>query len=363
MLKLCYLADADSIHTRKWVDYFSKLGHEIHLISMRSTEYKYNNNVKLYVINPKIKHKLGYFLLINSIRKLVKKIQPDILHSHYASSYGLFGRMCNYHPFVVSVWGSDVYEFPQLNKLNNKLLTYILKGTDSVCSTSNNMAAETRKYYNEKDIIITPFGVDIEKFKNKKPIMSDGVITIGVAKGLEEIYGLNYLIEAFTQLRNKNSDKNLNLMIVGDGSQKETLIKQCTENGILSNVIFTGAVDNNKVPDYINKMDIVCIPSLSESFGVSAVEACACGRPVVSTNVGGLTEIVIDNFSGFTVNPKDSNAICEKLDYLINNVDEAIRISSNSRKVVEEKYNWLKNAETMHKLYEMLVAKRGRLDG
>ena len=362
MLKLCYLADADSIHTRKWVDYFAKLGHEIHLISMRETNYEFCDNVYVYVIKPKINQKFGYFFLLNSIRSLVKKIKPDILHSHYASSYGLFGRACNFHPFIVSVWGSDVYEFPNLNKLNNILLSFILRGADTICSTSSNMAMETKKYCDNKEIELTPFGVDIEKFVNINEIMKNTSVTIGVVKSLEEVYGINYLIEAFSQLQNMYKDKNLKLMIVGNGSQKENLVQQCKKLEILSNVIFTGSIDNREVPEYINKMDIVCIPSLSESFGVSAVEACACGRPVISTNVGGLTEIVIDNYNGFTVNPKDSNSIVEKLDYLINNVDEAVRMSFNARRVVEEKYNWLENAKDMEKLYDKLVAKRGKHD-
>ncbi len=362
MAKICFLADADSIHTRKWVNYFSDCDNEIYLISMRDTKYKYSENVKVFIVTPPFSNKLSYFFIANKIKNLIKKIKPDILHSHYATSYGLFGRMSGYHPFIVSVWGSDVYDFPNSNAFNAKLLKYILNGTDAVCSTSMDMANETRKYYkNEKDITITPFGVDINKFIEKSPILQKSYITIGVIKNLNRIYGIDYLVNAFSVL-GKETNKDIRLMIVGDGVERENLENLCIELNIENKVTFTGKIDNVKVPEYINMMDVVCIPSLRESFGVAAVEACACGRPVVSTNVGGLTEIVFDDFNGYTVDSKNSILLKEKLKVLIEDENKMREFSVNARKVVEDKYNWTHNAETMQKLYDSFLISGGKID-
>lgn len=362
MAKICFLADADSIHTRKWVNYFSDFDNEIYLISMRDTKYVYNKNVKIFVVKPPFENKLSYFFIANKIKNLIKRIKPDILHSHYATSYGLFGRISGYHPFIVSVWGSDVYDFPNSNAFNGKLLKYILNGTDAVCSTSIDMANETKKYYSrEKDITITPFGVDINKFSEKTPILEEKYITVGVIKSLNKIYGIDYLINAFSILC-KETDKDIRLMIVGDGNERENLKNLCRELNIENKVIFIGKVDNIKVPEYINMMDIVCIPSLQESFGVAAVEACSCGRPVVSTNVGGLTEIVFDDFNGYTVEPKNTNLLKEKLKILIEDENKMREFSVNARKIVEDKYNWIDNAETMKKLYDSFLISGGKID-
>ena len=358
MAKICFLADADSIHTKKWVDYFSSLNNEIYLISMRNTNYKYKENVKLIEIKPPFTNKLSYFFIIMQIKKLINEIKPDILHSHYATSYGLYGRMSGYHPFIVSVWGSDVYEFPKSNAINDKLLKFILKGTDALCSTSAEMAKETRKYYDKNEITITPFGVDIERFNVRVPVLQNEYITIGIMKNLNKIYGIEYLIKAFASLL-EETNKDIRLMIVGDGVERKNLEMLCEDLHIESKVIFTGNIENNLVPDYINKMDIVCLPSLSESFGVAAVEACACGRPVVSTDVGGLKEIVFDNYNGYTVEPKNSDLIKEKLKLLIEDEDKVKNFSVNARKLAVEKYNWIENAEIMENLYEKIIASRG----
>lgn len=357
MAKICFLADAHSIHTRKWVQYFSKLSNEIHIISMRETDYVYGSNVHVHVLRSRSTNKLSYFLLIKSVKKLVKNINPDILHSHYATSYGLYGRMCNFHPFIISVWGSDVYEFPKGNKTKELLLRYILKGADKVCSTSYDMAQETKKYY-KNDILITPFGVDIDKFNCNIPILNGNYITIGVMKGLEKIYGLNYLIEGFSKLvREYCGTKELRLLIVGDGTQRMELEALVKKLEISSRVNFTGKVDNEQVPNYINKMDIVCLPSLSESFGVSAVEACACGRPIIATEVGGLKEIIIDGFNGFVIKQKSSEDIKLKLIEIIENEAQMKQFSINARSLVVEKYNWFENAKIMHDMY--LTLKKG----
>ncbi|MCB2308241.1 glycosyltransferase [Clostridium estertheticum] len=355
MMKICFLADAQSIHTRKWAQYFSGIYNEIHIISMRKTDYVYESNVYVHVLRSISKNKSSYFLLIKDIKKLVKEINPDILHSHYATSYGLYGRMCNFHPFIISVWGSDVYEFPKGNIAKKLLLKYILKGSDKVCSTSYNMAEETRKYYN-KEIMITPFGVNIDKFKCYTPILSNSNITIGVIKGLEKIYGIEYLIDGFSKaIREYQGSKELKLLIVGDGTQRIKLESLVNELGINSNVTFTGKIDNDKVPEYINMMDIVCLPSLSESFGVSAVEACACGRPILATNVGGLKEIIFDNYNGFIIKQKSSEDIKLKIIKIIENEVQMMEFSKNARKLVLEKYSWINNAKIMDNLYKKLV--------
>ncbi|WP_298838933.1 glycosyltransferase [Clostridium sp.] len=355
MVKICFLADAQSIHTRKWVQYFSSIYNEIHIISMRKADYVYESNVYVHVLRNISKNKLSYFLLIKDIKKLVNEISPDILHSHYATSYGLYGRMCNFHPFIISVWGSDIYEFPKGNIVKKLLLKYILKGADKVCSTSYNMAEETKKYY-KKDIIITPFGVDIGKFKCYTPILSSNDITIGVIKGLEKVYGIDYLIEGFSKvIREYKGSKELKLLIVGDGTQKIKLDSLVNELGINSNVTFIGRIDNDKVPKYINMMDIVCLPSLSESFGVSAVEACACGRPIIATNVGGLKEIIFDDYNGFIIKEKSSEDIKIKIIKMIQDEKKMMEFSKNARKLVVEKYSWANNAKLMDNLYKKLV--------
>jgi glycosyltransferase involved in cell wall biosynthesis len=354
MFKLCFLADADSVHTRKWVDYFSAFNYELHLISLRNTNYIYSDNVHIHVIKPKYKSKLSYFLLVNKVRRLVKSLNPDILHSHYATSYGLLGASCNFHPFIISAWGSDINEFPNHSKLHSKLLKFILSKSDLVCATSQSLEENVKKYY-DKNTIVTPFGVDLNLFNNKIPVLSNKKITIGTLKGLEKIYGIDILLHSFTKLANNLKNEDLRLLIVGDGSEKDSLINLCKELDISERVEFTGHIDNHEVANYINKMDIVCIPSLSEGFGVCAVEACACGRPVIASNTGGLSEIIQHGYNGYLVEPSNVEDLEKMLRLLITQKDKLVAFSKNACNTAVVKYDWNKNANEMLKAYNLFV--------
>jgi L-malate glycosyltransferase len=356
MRKLCLLANANSIHTQKWIEYFSTLNYVIDLISLTETDYNYKRNVRVHFIKTSSSNKLSYFLLISKVRKLVDIIKPDILHSHYASSYGMLGRMCNYHPFVVSVWGSDVYEFPVNNPFNKTLLKYILNGADAVCSTSEDMKSVTERYY-KGSIRITPFGVDTKHFRQENPVFNKDCITVGVTKGLEKIYGINYLIEGFSEVLKTVNNKDIRLLVIGDGTERENLINLCVNLGIKHKVDFIGSVSNEYMVHYINKMDIVCIPSLSESFGVSAIEAEACERPVITSNIGGLKEVVINNKTGFLIESKNSNEIADKIKLLINNIELAKQLGKNGRRFVVNRFSWNNNTRIMHGLYDELTKK------
>ncbi|WBW99448.1 glycosyltransferase [Oceanirhabdus sp. W0125-5] len=352
--KLCILSDADSIHTKKWVDYLSQYNYEISIISMRDTKYVFGDNVKKYIIEPPFKNKLSYFFIISKFKKLIEYINPDILHGHFASSYGLYGALSKKRPYIVSVWGRDVYEFPKKNSIAEILLRKTLKSAEVICSTSEDMAEETKKYCN-KEIIVTPFGVDTKKFSKINEILEKEYITIGLMKNLKAVYGINYLIDAFSMLIKEYKEDKLKLLIVGDGVERRKLEEQCKELKIQEFVEFKGNVENTEIPKYINEMDIVCLPSLEESFGVAAVEASACGRPIVSTSVGGLKETVIDGLNGIHCKCKDPVDLKNKLMLLLSDKKKMKDLGNNGIKLAHEKYTWEKNAEIMQEVYARFI--------
>lgn len=357
MKKICILSDADSIHTRKWIYFLSQFDYEIHLISMRDTSYVFKENVKKYIVGSPIKSKLGYFMIPSKIKKLVKEINPDVLHSHFASSYGMFGALTKKKPFVVSVWGRDVYEFPKKNVVTKKILENTLKRADVICSTSEDMAKETIKYCNKKleNIVITPFGVDTNLFNIKKEILHNDVITVGVAKNLKPVYGIDLLLKAVKLLKDEREDIKIIIMVAGDGVERRNLEDLSKELEIGEIVNFLGNIDNIKIPEIMNEMDIVCLPSYEESFGVAAVEASSCGRPVLASYVGGLKETVIDGYNGFHFKKGDVKDIKDKLVKLIDDKESMKIMGQNGRKMACSKYDWENNAQIMKKLYDELI--------
>ena len=354
-MKICYLADINSAHTHKFLNYFVKKGYDIHVISLGKGEY---NGVKVHSLDiednvmkgKSEKGKVGYLKKIKKVKELINEIKPDILHAHYASSYGLLGALANYHPYIISVWGSDVYDFPIKSPIHKMIIKYNLKKSDYILSTSNVMKKETEKYTN-KEIKVTPFGVDINKFYPNK-VESDEII-IGTIKTLEEKYGVQYLVKAFKQVKEENKDLDIKLRIGGKGSQEDYLKNLCRELHIENDVTFLGFVKPDDVIKEFQRFDISVFPSTldSESFGVAAVESEACGTPVIVSNVGGLMESTKPNETSLVIEKKSVEDLAEKLNILVRDKDLRIKMGKAARKFVEDNYSLEKNFEYINKIY------------
>ena len=367
--KIILLSDPSSSHTLKWANSLALKGLEVYLFGLVTEEPNgYNSNVNLIVekIPASVKlqsdgslQKSIYLKVLPKIKSIIKKINPDLIHSHYASSYGLLGALSGFKPFIVSVWGNDVFDFPGKSFVHKQILKYVLRKADRIYSTSKIMADETNRYTNKK-IRIIPFGVDTNIFKSfpAKKIFDEDTLVIGTVKSLSIKYGIEYLLEAFQLIKNNIPEKKIKLFLVGDGILKESLQRKANDLNINDDVLFYGSVPHAKVPEIYNMIDIAVFPSIWESFGVSNLEAAACEVPQVASNIGGFPEIIEDGITGFLVEPKNPVAIAEKVTELIN--DESLRkkIGKAARKKVIAEFEWDKNVDQMISEYEQIVKER-----
>lgn len=363
-MKILFLSAANSIHTVRWINSLTERGHEIYLI------YNEGHNPKENVINNKVHlHPLkysggkGYYLNAKELKKLEEQIKPDVINVHYASGYGTLARRSNIGPYLLSVWGSDVYEFPYLSKVNKYILKKNVKHAKMLASTSECMAEHLRKVLDDPylQIGITPFGVDMDCFKVSDSNDNNNQIIIGNVKTLEAVYRICDLIDAFKLLKENLQKKGMReladkikVLIYGDGNLKDELSRQIKELSLENCVYLKGKIPNTEVPKALQQFDIFCATSEKESFGVAVVEAMAMEKPVVATDAEGFREIIIDGETGFIVEKKNISQMAERLEQLV--LDKKMRqtFGKAARKRVEELYDWEKNVDTMETLYKQL---------
>lgn len=353
-MKIVLLAGADSIHTVKWANGLSKFGHEVHVISQHPSLENFDPLIKLHLMP--FRGILGYFTMVKNVRKIINEIKPDIVNAHYASGYGTTARILNFHPLVLSVWGSDIYIFPYKSFFHKWVVKKNLLAADKVASTSFAMAEQIRKVVPEINFIeITPFGVDIAKFKNEI-YTSKNIITIGTVKTMNYIYGIDILILAFSILLERFQNKKiLKLRLVGGGKLIKDYIKLAEKLNIIDYVEFIGQIDHANVPNELNKLDIYVALSRSESFGVAVLEAGASGKPVVVSNVGGLPEVVIPNETGLIVNSDNVIEAADAIEKLIINFDLRKYMSLNAKNHVEKNYSLDACVQKMIGLYKETI--------
>lgn len=366
-MKILILADLNSPHTYKWATSLTEHGLQIQIYGLNQC-----NNHNLYqdygietftsAVDVKIATKdksLGkwhYLKVLPQLIKIIKESQPDIVHAHYATSYGLLGALSGFKPFLLSVWGTDIFDFPKRSYVFKNILKFNLFRATQVLSTSHAMTKETQKY-TSKPIEIIPFGIDLATFTSQQvteSLFNPEDIVIGTIKILDRTYGIEYLIRAFNSLKNKYPELPLKLLIVGDGPIKEELINLTKELDIVDRCTFTGRVDYRDIQKYHNMLSIFVAVSLAESFGVAVIEASACEKPVVVSNVGGLPEVVEDGETGFIVPPKNVESTAKALEKLILDKELRGKMGRSGRDRVKKLFNWPDNVQQMADIYNKI---------
>jgi glycosyltransferase involved in cell wall biosynthesis len=219
------------------------------------------------------------------------------------------------------------------------------------------MRAETNKY-TDKTVAVTPFGVDTVRFA-PGPRPPDARIVFGIVKTMDAKYGIDVLLRAFRQFLDTAPTEltaHSELLVVGGGPQLEAYRSLATELGLGERVRFPGRVPHADVPGLIRGMDVFVMPSVrdSESFGVAAVEAQACGVPVIVSDVGGLPEVVRDGVSGFVVPVRDPAAIAARMQELAADPALRARMGAAGRAHAVQAYSWDRNAGLMLDVYARL---------
>ena len=180
-MRILLLGPANSIHLQRWAAALVDRGHTLCLASQQRCELALLPAAAEVVWLP---HggSLGYFRNTWSLRQLLARWRPELLHAHYASGYGTTMALSGFRPTLLSVWGSDVYDFPYEGALKNRLLRWNLRRATLIASTSHAMARQVQRLTPERvDIPVTPFGVDVDRFAPApEPAIPDsGHLTIG----------------------------------------------------------------------------------------------------------------------------------------------------------------------------------------
>lgn len=324
----------------------AKKGHEVHVITMLDEgvpEYTMEEGFFVHRVSC-AKSFLRTFSMWFRFFLKIRSINPDIIHvqSIPLSVPAFFMRIISNKNYIVWVQGSDIYTPTVFLKLFSAAL---LKKASTIIALTEGMKAEIDKKYKMNSVVI-PNGIELYKFKTELTGLSklqtgsyssdtdQNIIFVGT---LRQIKGVRYLIEAMSIMRLNNP--HVELMIVGDGEEKEYLQKLTYDLNLNNCVSFVGKVPNDDIPKYMKEADLFVLPSLSESFGIVNIEAMASGLPIVSTNVGGLPDLIKDGINGFLVNPRDPAAIAEKSLLILNDKNLKERISINNLSEAK-KYSW-----------------------
>jgi N-acetyl-alpha-D-glucosaminyl L-malate synthase BshA len=312
----------------------SKKGHEVHFIT-------YSQPVRLellganvhfhevHVPNYPLFHYQPYELALSSkIVDMVKVHQIDVLHVHYAIPHAYAGYMAKkmLHeegvelPIVTTLHGTDI-TLVGSHPFYKTAVTFSINKSDAVTSVSQSLKEDTQRLFNtKKDITVIPNFIDLDKYtpttkncqRDLLAMPDERVITH--ISNFRSVKRIPDVIHIFHAIQKEIPSK---LMMIGEGPEREKAEQLCTELNIENKVVFLG--NSNEVNKILCFSDLFLLPSETESFGLSALEAMASGVPVVSSNSGGLPEVNINGLSGFLSPVGDIKSMSQNAIHILKN--------------------------------------------
>lgn len=359
-MKICFLAPANSAHTKKWCRYFVSRGHEVHVVSFCEEQI---DGVQVHWVPTGAStegndmQKLLYLTKAGQVKKLVRQIDPDVINVHYATSYGTVAALAGFQNYALSVWGSDIYVFPRKSPMHRLLLQFSLSRAKYLLSTSRAMAQEASQY-TTKTFQITPFGVDLDLFTPQKRCrQEDGQFVVGTIKALTPTYGIDLLLQAVAMVREKEPQIPIRLKIAGKGSHEQEYRALAAQLKLDDITTWLGFIPQEQVAVQWANMDLAVVFSNHESFGVSAVEAQACGCPVITSDVPGLLESTDPGNSSLAVPCGDVQALAQAIVELYHDPQRRARMGKAGRDYVTEAFELGRCFEKVESLFETFAAK------
>src|SRR5690554_232436 len=346
-------------------------GHEIHFIT-------YKQPVRLELLSRHIHfhevtvpvyplfHYQPYELALSSkLVDMVKLHKIDVLHVHYAIPHAYTGYMAKKMleeegiriPMVTTLHGTDITLVGN-HPFYKPAVTFSINNSDVVTSVSESLKEDTLRLFEiRKKIHVVPNFIDIPKkihsvSECQRDLMAEiGERIITHVSNLRAVKRVEDVIEIFSRVQKKIPSK---LIIVGDGPEREAAERLCREKDIENKVIFLG--NSNEVDKILCFTDLFLLPSEKESFGLAALEAMACGVPVVSSNAGGLPEVNIQGVSGYLSDVGNVEEMAENAIKILSN-DETLEKFKKQAIDSAMVFDTKKIVPVYERLYEMALQK------
>lgn len=317
------------------------------------------------------------YLAYKEIKKLIKEYKPDIVHTH-ASKAGAIGRLAAIHckvPIIIHTFHGHVFHsyFGKLKTGFYKWIErYLAKRSTAIIAISNKQKqelSETFKIAPKDKFHVVPLGFDLNRFtanknENRKSFrekyqLPDNQLAIGIIGRLAPIKNHGLFIEAIARLK-QNKSINFKAFIIGDGDTKPLIIEQCKALGLSctndpkqnADIVFTSWITN--VEWALHGLDLVCLTSLNEGTPVSIIEAQAAGKYVVSTNVGGIEDVLHPD-CGLLSNVNDKELFCRNLEKACLEKITDTGYQKTGEEWAVKKFSYQRLVSDMQQLYDKLL--------
>lgn len=354
-----YLHPTMQAHLLDWYQSLAIDGYEFQLfLGSKNDKIPYAKNYKINTKLEKAKYFFKNILIQKNIPQYLKKIQPltdykpDLIHLLTSNIYPNIELLLKEKeiPVIISFRGYDINVFPFESDNNLKLTQRIFQRATVLHFISNRLKKTALEIgADEKKCVTIYRSIDIDRPFISKNQPSNKIQIISVGRCVWE-KGYTYALDTMAILKTKEVD--FHYTIVGDGPEMSTLKQKVVKLNLVNKVSFKGFRERNEIPEFLSNADIYFQPSITEALSNALIEASFYKLPVVSSDIGGIPEVVENNVTGFLSEIKNPNIYAENIIKLINNENLRLVMGEHAHRRIKKMFsreNEMKNWEQLYR--------------
>ena len=366
-MRIIYLSKNYTPHDHRFLSSLSKTEHEIYYVKLETNKRQTEDrpvpeNVQQILWaggQPEFRWR-NLPRLTFDFRRLTKKIKPDLIHAGPIQTCAFIAALSGFRPVLTMSWGYDLVQEAERNLCMRRITRYVLSKSAYFISDAQFTRDKAVAFGMDlKKTVVFPWGVDLEQFMPSAEKHSQ-TITLFCSRTWESIYGVDVLARAFVKVAETNP--NVNLLLLGGGSQGARIRQILMNGGVLDRVHFGGQVAQSDLPRWYHMTDIYISPSHVDGSSVSLMEALACGLPCLVSDIPGNREWIVEGENGWLFRDGDADDLAEKILHAIKNRRSFKKIGQSARKTAEQKADWKKNFGKLLDAYDKVMSLRGTTD-
>ncbi len=360
-MKIIYFSRNYTPHDFRFLNSLSKTGHEIFYLKLEANHRQMEDrpvpeNVRqiLWAGGKREFRWRDVPRLTFDLRRVIREIQPDLIHAGPVQTCAFLTALSGFRRLLTMSWGYDLVMDADTSAWMRWVTRYTLRRSAFFTSDANVTREKAVAFgMNPERTVVFPWGVDLEFFTPKTFKRSNArAFTLFCSRTWEAIYGVDVLAKAFVKVANANP--NVNLILLGGGSQGNHLRQILMNGGALERVHFGGQVSQRDLPRWYHMADLYISPSHVDGTSVTLLEALASGLPCLVSDIPGNREWIEPGVNGWLFRDGDADDLAEKIFYAISHRREFKRIGELARKTAEARADWQKNFGKLLEAYEQV---------
>ena len=371
-MRIAYLSSALTVHDERFLRRLVERGYETTLITYYRSALpsRITDITGLQIVHQRPRRLLRFQSALfgfkgASLRRVLKDLKPDVLHSGYVWKDGFAAARAGFHPHLAMPWGSDILVEPERSRVLRGIVQYVLRRADMItcdCQVVADRIVALSGFPRDR-IVVFPWGVDRAVFhpdvvpatvRQDRGWVDKTVIIMN--RNFEPIYNVKGFLVAIALLLKAQPD--VRVLLGGSGSEEGRLREMVSRLGLEDVVLFLGSIAPPRMAEYLVTSDLYVSNSLSDGSSLSLLEAMSCGLPVVVSDVPANLEWVTHGVNGFVVPRDDDAELSKALNHALGDTVRLRRMGARNLEIARERADWGRNFAVLEQVYRTLTLTR-----